>query len=581
MTGVVLRAGAIAIAVAAVIDPSVAMSGAARTRVAVVVAGSEAVPTADVRARVVDALGRSFEIVPHITSDVAAAVVIGDRYPDGERIPDTIPAATVTVADAATDGVRIVAVETPREVPPATAIRLDVTVEGTGVAGRSTEISARIGGLEVGRASHQWNADRGRWRARMDVVPVGEPPWVVSVTTVRLRPDTTSSVESSPSVVSGFSRTVDTVVDLRRAPLRVTFYDGRPSWASTFVRRALEEDRRFEVGGTSFSSRGIAARTGEAVALGDPRIDNADAIVVGGLDRVSAADVRALDRFMRVRGGAVVLVPDTRIDGATVRDLLPFTLTERLLERPATLAMLDGAAVLEASEMLVAATPPAGEILAGTTGADAAAVVVSTPHGAGRLVVSGAMDAWRFRGAAFDRFWQSAIAGLAQAVPPPIDVAVEPRVLRPLGRGAVVVRIRSGEYTPLVASLDGNPLRLYPDRETGVFRGTFIASAQPGRSTIDIRAAAGEPQLASRTVIVNADARVPPDTAPLAMLAATHRGIDVTADRIGELEPFLRAAVVAPHAQVVGHPMRSVWWMVPFTVCLSAEWWLRRRRGLR
>lgn len=575
MTGVSFRAAAIAIAVAAVIDPSVAMSGAARPRVAVVVAGLEGAATAGVRARVVEALRRSFEIVPHTTSDTAAAVVIGDRYPDGERIPDTIPAATVTVAQAATDGVRVVAVEAPREVLRATAIRLDVTVEGMGVAGRSTEISARIGGLEVGRALHRWDADSGRWRARMDVVPVGEPPWVVSVTTVRLKPDTTSSS------ASGRSRTVDTVVDLRRAPLRVTFYDARPSWASTFVRRALEADRRFEVSGTSFSSRGIAARTGEAVALSDPRIDQADAIVVGGLDRVSAADVRALDRFMRVRGGAVVLAPDTRIDSATVGDLLPFTMTERLLERPATLAMLDGAAALEASEMLVTAAPPAGEILAGTTGAGAAAVVVSTPHGAGRLVVSGAMDAWRFRGAAFDRFWQSTIAGLAQAVPPPIDLAVEPQGLRPLGRGTVVVRIRSGEYTPLLASLDGNPLRLYPDRETGVFRGAFIASARAGRSTVEIRAAVGEPPLVSRTVIVDAGVHERPDTLPLAMLAATHRGIDVTVDRIGELEPFLRAGVVAPHAQVVRHPMRSVWWMAPFTVCLSAEWWLRRRRGLR
>jgi hypothetical protein len=27
-------------------------------------------------------------------------------------------------------------------------------------------------------------------------------------------------------------------------------------------------------------------------------------------------------------------------------------------------------------------------------------------------------------------------------------------------------------------------------------------------------------------------------------------------------------------------PMRSAWWIVPFSVCLGAEWWVRRRRGL-
>jgi hypothetical protein len=29
------------------------------------------------------------------------------------------------------------------------------------------------------------------------------------------------------------------------------------------------------------------------------------------------------------------------------------------------------------------------------------------------------------------------------------------------------------------------------------------------------------------------------------------------------------------------HPMRAAWWMLPFAACLTAEWWLRRREGLR
>jgi hypothetical protein len=28
------------------------------------------------------------------------------------------------------------------------------------------------------------------------------------------------------------------------------------------------------------------------------------------------------------------------------------------------------------------------------------------------------------------------------------------------------------------------------------------------------------------------------------------------------------------------HPMRSMWWLLPFALALSSEWWLRRRRGL-
>jgi hypothetical protein len=29
------------------------------------------------------------------------------------------------------------------------------------------------------------------------------------------------------------------------------------------------------------------------------------------------------------------------------------------------------------------------------------------------------------------------------------------------------------------------------------------------------------------------------------------------------------------------YPMRTPWWILPFAACLSAEWWLRRRDGLR
>lgn len=52
----------------------------------------------------------------------------------------------------------------------------------------------------------------------------------------------------------------DVVVHLRAAPVRVEFYDPRPSWPSTFVRRALESDARFHVEWMTFSARVIAAR---------------------------------------------------------------------------------------------------------------------------------------------------------------------------------------------------------------------------------------------------------------------------------------------------------------------------------
>jgi hypothetical protein len=570
-----LRAVAILIAVAGVVDPAIPMSGATRARLAVVTATPASADSVAIRDRVAATLAASFDVVPQVTSDSAAAVVVGDRYPE-DPLPDTLLISTITTEQTTAPSVRVVRVNAPREVPPATTIHLDVEVEGLGVAGTSTDLSARIAGLEVARASHQWSGASEYWRAGLDAVPVGDPPWVVE-----------TSVVTSNAV----SRAVDTVVDLRRTPLRVMFYEPRPSWATTFVRRALEADRRFESAGVSFSSRGIAARTGDAVSLSDPRIDAADLIVVGGLDRLSAPDGRSLDRFMRIRGGAVVLVPDARIGAGPARDLLSqsslrLELSERLLERSAKLVMPANVAPLEASELLVfGALPPGADVVAATAGADPVPVAASMPYGGGRLLVSGAMDAWRFRAndnGAFDRFWQSTLAGLALAAPPPIDVAVEPPFLRPFERGEVVVRVRSREYAELAATMNGDqPIRLRPEPEAGVYRGTFTAAGVPGRSTIDVHAAGAAQPGISRSVLVRAVAHRAGAKPPLAMLASSHRGIDVAPDRIADLARFLLGAVDNPRATVVRRPMRSAWWMLPFATCLCGEWWRRRRRGLR
>ena len=601
----VLRVIAFAIAVAGLVDPAISVSGASRARVAVVTLRSAPPAAKEIRERLVRELSASYEVVPQVTSDAAAAIVIGDRYPDGSdlpggagagvrpAVPDAMPIATVTTTEAAGSGVRIIRVDSPASVPPGTAIHLDVGIDGRGVAGTTTDVSVDIAGLEVGRASHRWTASDERWHAAIDAVPVGDPPYVVRV---RLKPDTTET--PAAQVVSGFSRTMaDVVVDVRRDPLRVEFYDPRPSWATTFLRRALEADARFQVATLSSTSRAVSVQTGGAVAPGDARLDGFDVVIAGGLDRLTAADARALDRYMRERGGAVVIVPDQRIEAGPARDLLSNPdLAERLLEQPAKLTVTAPAAALQASELLVLRSlTPGSEIVARVPGTDGVPVIVSMPRGDGRLLLSGAMDAWRFRAAdsgAFDRFWQSAIAGLALAVPPPIAVSVDPPILLPGERGDVTVRVRSRLVGAVSASIDGEqPIRLIPDAEVGVYRGRFEARATPGRSILQVRG--DDPQsmvpkgpgarTVSRTLLVQPDAhRVRAATlSPLGLLSASHRGIDVTPERLADLKGFLKNAITSPRVPLVRHPMRSTWWILPFALCLSAEWWLRRRRGLR
>jgi hypothetical protein len=595
-TPAVFRTIALAIAVAGVIDPAVTVSGASRARVALVTLRSAPPAANEVRARLVRELSASYEVVPHLTSDAAAAIVIGDRYPDGLNwpgvadrganpgVPEALPIATVTTTQAVRSGARIVRVDSPVDIPPGTAIHLDVEIDARGVAGTTTDVIASLAGLETARASHRWTQDQERWHASLDVVPIGDPPLVVRV---RLEPGTGGE---------GGSQTVaDVVVDVRRDPLRVEFYDPRPSWATTFVRRALEADARFHVATLSSTSRGVFAQTGGAVAPGDARLDGFDAVVVGGLDRLSAADARALDRYMRERGGAVIVVPDQRLEPGPARDLLANPdLVERLLEQPARLTVTAPASPLQASELLVLRSlAPGSDIVARVPGADGSPVIASMPRGDGRLLLSGAMDAWRFRAAdnrAFDRFWQSAIAGLALAVAPPVAVSVDPPILVPGEWGDVTVRVRSRGAGAVSASLDGDqPIRLIPDAEPGVYRGRFVARATPGRSTLEVRAddlpgpgGLGR-RTVSRTLIVQADAhRVAPAAAsPLALLSASHRGIDVTPEHRTDLERFLGSAVATPRAPTVRRPMRSTWWILPFAFCLSAEWWLRRQAGRR
>src|SRR5262249_4120535 len=148
----------------------------------------------------------------------------------------------------------------------------------------------------------------------------------------------------------------------------------------------------------------------------------------------------------------------------------------------------------QASELLVLrAVTPGADTLAQVPGADAAPVIVSMPRGGGRLLFSGAMDAWRFRGAddrAFDRFWQSTIAGLAMAVPPAGDSRLNPRLLRPGERGDVVVRVRAREAA-VSASIGADPIRLVPTPEPGVFHGRFTAGNAPGSSTITVTSMGG------------------------------------------------------------------------------------------
>jgi hypothetical protein len=505
--------------------------------------------------QVANHLRRAYRVVLGDDPAAAAIVVVGREYPS-EPLPTSARVSTVTLP-ADVSPVRIERVDAPAALPVATVVSVDASVVPGPNRPRETGLSAAIDGVVVARAQHRWVEDEHRWHAALDIVPIGEPPWVV-----RLAPTN--------------GRASDIVID--RAPrIAVTFFEPRPSWATTFVRRALERDARFSVKAVT--------RLGE---LDSP------VVVVGGFDRLADGDATALDRFARERGGAIVLLPDERFGPSSpIGRILPVRADDRdvLLERASPLVVQPPLPRLAASEMLTfGALQSDAQILARTADAQRP-VVWSARHGGGRVVVSGALDAWRFRADAssdFDRFWRAAIAGAALAVAPLVDVRVTPQAVRPGDPVAVRVRVHPtlAAGASVEASLSsGDVVRLWPDAEIGAFQATVVAPAVAGVARVNVAITNGAVHAnGSAPFVVNApEAPEAPEAPapPLALLSASHDGIDTSPADLTPLDRWLARTVSAPNVRIARHPMRSVWWMLPLFACLSFEWWItssRRRR---
>src|SRR6185503_11402090 len=101
----------------------------------------------------------------------------------------------------------------------------------------------------------------------------------------------------------------------------VLFFDPRPSWMSTFVRRTIERDPRFVLTSRVVTSRNVSTDAGRPPARLDDIIALAsfDAIVIGAPDALTAADVTGLEAYLRRRGGGVVFLFDQRAPGAYER----------------------------------------------------------------------------------------------------------------------------------------------------------------------------------------------------------------------------------------------------------------------
>ena len=271
---------------------------------------------------------------------------------------------------------------------------------------------------------------------------------------------------------------------------------------------------------------------------------------------------------------------------------------EALVEKPIRLAAAD-AAGLRASEFAYPRIlPPGAEaIVVLPQGSGARAPVISVPLGAGRVIFSGLLDGWRYRGddqGAFDTFWRSQLGREAARAPRRLEVTLHPGAATP----GTLVRLRAAvRATDLAATGTGLSvpavnarviderggqrfLRLWPTSEAGVFQGSFVA-AQVGRYDVRVETDAGS-SADSPFVVSVGDPLAGDDPTGRSSEAVAHAtgGVVVTTENIDPLVERLRA-LSRETVQTVWHPMRSPLWPFAFGGLVSAEWLVRRRRGLR
>lgn len=447
-----------------------------------------------------------------------------------------------------------------------------VVLTGSGVAGGRTRVRLTDGSAVIGEATHTWNGD--------GETAVSVPWWPIASGTRALRVEAVSEgVEERTSLDNDLRAFVE-VADARWP---VLVHERRPSWATTFVRRALDGDPRFSIDARTDVAPSVVASTSPGGGdLADARLDAARVVIVGGPETLTAEDVARLDRFVRHRGGALILVPDRPFAGPVTR-LLFHQWTERLEDTVSQSGSLRG------SEWLVAdGATSFDEPLAQS---DAGPTVVATPVGAGRVVVVGAMDAWRHRGldAGFDRFWRTTVAGLARGAGANVVVDAEPRwslpgedvTVRVSGRSVRAWRERIATATLSCGDVAAMPIRLWPSNG----QASFVGRARPPVSGATCTVTAGLAGLGEGRVdvqVMPGDATSGPAVeADLGAVASSTGGLvvsDTGLDRLAEALRGLRSDTRTPEAR---HPMRSLWWFPVFVGCLAGEWWLRRRSGLR
>ena len=547
-----LRVLAVLIAASGAIDPAFTRERMRALPLSIVAIGDDAIGAAQaVRTVFEPAVMTRVSVHDGVSRAAPCPSSGGCVLVSGEKVPRRVTAGATVVGAVRlrSSTTRVMrAIDTPPRVPLNATSTLRVVLNDTGKRVEVFDDDVRVGYAEPSDAK---------------VVDVRWTPIAQGARALRVN-------------VAGERADVGVVVT--NDPVPVLFYEPETTWAGTFVRRALADDVRFELSGRTQVAPPVAITRGRGPQLSAATVNKSDLIVVAAPDSMRTADVDLLERFVRQRGGSLVLVLDRRPVGPVVR-LLPENFAEGRVTDPQPVGPLRATELVTFDNAFGATTLyHAGD----------RAVVISRALGRGRVIVSGALDAWRYRdaGDSFDGFWQSLGWDAAAAAGPALRLTTDRSLVRP--HEDVRVEIETQTLSDLGDELtatgrydcgnDAGALRLWP----GPRRGTFAARFQPrAAGACHLYATVGD-WSATTPLLVKDDARTPdPGDSRLEGAVTAYGGLVVDQGREDELVARVRERLPQQRELAEIHPMRSPWWIVPLVMCLGSEWLLRRRTGMR
>ncbi len=615
-----LRTVAIAIAIIAAIDP--AMTSVRRGRPIVSVRAMTRSTDSALALRVARQLHSVARVMPARFDAADAVILVGDGPPP-LGVSDEMP--LFIVRDDTHPRVLIESVRAPKVASLSANRRIDVTLHAVGARNRELEVLLRNGEIVIDRVQLPIADDSAVVRAQLSFVATaaGAARLQVEATVLGGPPLSRALTKIDFSKSESLYARAELLVDVVDRPLSILFYDPRPSWISTFVRRAIERDQHFIVTSRVVTSRNISTSAGAPPERLDDvaSIERFDAIVVGVPEALTERDIVGLEAFMRRHGGSVVMLLDQRATGAYERLLGVRDWRFHNSATPEAIGLAAAANIeLQATELLwPAGLPDAATSVATTLGArdrtdslsnaaprqapsaesvDDRPVIWNKPVGAGRLVVSGALDAWRFRDSAsssFDRGWRVIIGEAAAAKLPPLAVTISEQILAPGESAELFVVVRDAALKPVTSqairanvsavlesgppdSLERTPIRLWPDGAVGSLRATLRAPRHIGNARVVVSADGYRTQV---PLVVDSIVSRPIAAYPAlsTAFAASHGGQVINVSQLATFNSVLARSLRPAPRRERWHPMRSLWWLLPFALALSGEWWMRRRRG--